>query len=135
MKRSPLLSHPVELVVSPNTQEAFWKLGVAQARIVMIVATSVAREKYTATSISAMRPFTDTQLTDKLGKQRYKAAAKDIDCCCQPKDRSIYEILMPWLNCVIGSGYLDHSQDHCRNEIGHTSISEPPTGCADTGRP
>lgn len=49
MKRRPLLFHPVELVVSPNTQFAVWNLGAAQARIVTIVNTSDVKEKYTVT--------------------------------------------------------------------------------------
>lgn len=48
MKSSPLLSQPVELVVSPKTQAALWKSGLAQARTVQIVTTRDVKDKYTA---------------------------------------------------------------------------------------
>ena len=38
MKAKPVLGHPVELVVSPKTHDAGWKLSRAQARRVMNVA-------------------------------------------------------------------------------------------------
>ena len=49
-KARPSLDQPVELVVSANTKLADWKLGAAQARIVIMVTTIDVAEKYTGIS-------------------------------------------------------------------------------------
>jgi hypothetical protein len=83
---SPSFDQPVELVVSANTNLADWKLGAAQAKIVIIVTTSVVAEKPTSDeSVLSWSAERDSR-TDESVPYRKPPRPKYIHCDGGPSD-------------------------------------------------